>query len=150
MAYQLIYSSEAAAPMQADDLEQLLNNARLSNAGNGITGALIYAEGMFLQILEGDMTRIQNLMAKIRRDVRHRNVIVLREGEVPFAIFGNWKMAYVGATPRQVANWAGLSVSNGASESLSEPAEEHDRTAQFAQDILSLLVANDTPKGNAE
>ncbi|MBC7991269.1 MAG: BLUF domain-containing protein [Luteimonas sp.] len=148
--YQIVYSSEAATPMQAGDLEELLDHARRSNAAKGITGALVYAEGIFLQILEGDKVRVQDLMAKIQRDVRHGGVIILREGEVSAAIFGNWKMAYVGATPQQVAKWAGLSVANGTTESLSEAAEEQSRTAQFAQDILSLLVADDKTEGKVE
>ena len=130
--------------MQTDDLEEILDHARGSNADNGITGALVYAEGIFLQILEGDEVRVRDLMAKIRRDVRHDSVIVLREGEVPAAIFGSWKMAYVSATPQQVARWAGLGVANDTIENASQATEENTRTAQFAQDILSLLVPGDT------
>jgi Sensors of blue-light using FAD len=136
--------------MQTDDLQQLLDHARRSNAAKGITGALVYAEGIFLQILEGDKVLLQDLMAKIRRDVRHESVFVLREGEVPTAIFGSWKMAYVSATPKQVAKWAGVIAANDTTESLSETAEEQNRTAQFAQDILSLLVADDTTEGKVE
>jgi hypothetical protein len=150
VTYQIVYSSEAATPMQTGDLEELLDHARRSNAAKGITGALVYAEGIFLQILEGDKVRVQELMAKIQRDVRHGGVIILREGEVPEAIFGSWKMAFVSATPQQVANWAGLSVANGTIESLSDAAEEQSRTAQFAQDILSLLVVDDTTEGKAD
>ena len=150
MTYQIIYSSEAATPMQTDDLQELLDHARRSNGAKGITGALVYAEGIFLQILEGDKVLLQDLMAEIRRDVRHESVFVLREGEVPTAIFGSWKMAYVSATPKQVAQWAGVSAANDTTESLSETAEEQTRTAQFAQDILSLLVADDTKEGKVE
>ncbi len=133
--------------MQMEDLEELLDRARRRNAAEGITGALVYSDGIFLQILEGDKVRVQELMASIRRDVRHVSVTVLREGEIPAAIFGNWKMAYVSATPQQVAEWAGVGDSNGAVESFSETVEEQKRTAQFVQDILSLLVADDTTKG---
>jgi Sensors of blue-light using FAD len=136
--------------MQTDDLQELLDHARRSNAAKGITGALVYAEGVFLQIIEGDKVLLQELMAKIRRDVRHESVFVLREGEVPTAIFGSWKMAYVSATPKQVAKWAGLSAANDTTESLSETVEEQNRTAQFAQDILSLLVADDKTEGKVE
>lgn len=150
MTYQIVYSSEAATPMQTGDLVGLLDHARRRNAAQGITGALVYAEGIFLQILEGDYARVQDLMAKIQRDVRHGDVIILREGEVPAAIFGSWKMAFVSATPQQVARWAGLSVADGAIESLDDAAEEQRRTAQFAQDILSLLVADVATDGKAD
>jgi hypothetical protein len=145
--YQIIYSSEAATPMQTDDLQELLEHARRSNAAKGITGALIYAEGTFLQILEGDRGLLQDLMARIRRDVRHESVVVLRESEVPTAIFGSWKMAYVSATPKQIAKWVGVNAANDTTESLSETGEEHNLTVQFAQDILALLVADETTEG---
>ena len=150
MTYQIIYSSEASTPMQTDDLEELLGHSRRSNGAKGITGARVYAEGIFMQILEGDRTKLQDLMAKIRKDVRHETVIVLRECEIPSKVFGNWKMAYVGATPQQVAKWAGLSVATGTTESLSEIREEEQRTAQFAQDILSLLLADNITENNIE
>jgi hypothetical protein len=150
VTYQIVYSSDAATPMQTGDLEELLAHARRSNAANGITGALVYAEGMFMQILEGDEVRVRDLMSKIRRDVRHENVILLREGEIPAAIFGSWKMAYVGATPQQVARWAGLSVASDTIESVSQASEENNRTTQFAQEILSLLVPGDTIEGKLE
>ena len=150
MPYLIVYSSEAATPMQTGDLEELLDHARRSNAANGITGALVYAEGLFLQILEGDNARVRALMARIRRDVRHGGVSILREGEVAAATFGSWKMAFVSATPQQVAKWAGLSAANGTIESPSDAAEEQRRTAQFAQDILSLLVADDATEGKAD
>ena len=150
MAYQIIYSSEASTPMQADDLEEILGHARRSNAARAITGALVYAEGMFLQILEGDKAELQMLMDKIRRDVRHTAVVVLREGEIPTAIFGGWKMAYVGATAHQVAKWAGLGAAIDGAEDTDETSEQEQRTAQFAQDILALLAADATPKSELE
>ncbi|MES2465156.1 MAG: BLUF domain-containing protein [Armatimonadota bacterium] len=150
MTYQIVYYSEAATPMQTDDLEELLDHARRSNAANCVTGALVYADGIFLQVLEGDNARVQELMAKIQRDVRHGGVLILREGEVPEAIFGSWKMAFVSATPQQVAKWAGLRVANGTFESSRDEAEEQHRTAQFAQDILALLVTDGTAEGKPD
>ncbi len=136
--------------MQTSDLEELLDHARRNNASAGITGALVYAEGRFLQVLEGDKVLVLDLLAKIRQDVRHENVTLLRAGEVPVPIFGSWKMAYVSATPQQVAAWAGFSVASGTSSRLNETAEEQDRTAQFAQDILSLLVADNSAEARVD
>ena len=100
MTYQIIYSSESATPMQTDDLEEILGQARRNNAENGITGALVYVDGVFLQILEGDSPTIQQLMAKIATDVRHETMTVLKAGEVSAPMFADWKMAYVSAATR--------------------------------------------------
>ncbi len=142
MPYQIIYASEAAPPMQKDDLEEILGRARRGNGAKGITGALVYAEGRFLQILEGEKVQLQELMLKIRRDVRHEAIVVLQEHEIPSAVFGGWKMAYVSATPRQVAEWAGVCQHSTTTETPSTFGEERQRTARFAQDILALLESD--------
>ena len=48
-----------------------------STASRGITGVLVYAEGVFLQVLEGETEAITLLMARISRDLRHEAVAVL-------------------------------------------------------------------------
>lgn len=150
MTYQTIYSSEATAPMQSEDLEELLEDARRRNGIAGISGALIYANGMFLQILEGEAVDVRATMARIRKDLRHEQVTILREGEVPGARFGSWKMAYLSATPAQVARWAGLSVADGTGSDVAGDGEEVDRVARFARDILALLTPEESGGGAPE
>lgn len=150
MIYQIIYSSESSTPMQLDDLEDILEHARIWNATKGITGALVYADGVFLQILEGDRVEVQELMIKILGDLRHETVTVLRECEIPCAVFGGWQMAYVSATPAQVAAWAGLSIAAGSHEVLSSSGEDPYRAEQFAQSILALLKPDNTAQIKAD
>ena len=125
--------------MQWDDLEDILEHARFCNATVGITGALVYADGVFLQVLEGDRVKVQELMIKILKDLRHETVVVLREREIPCAEFGSWQMAYVSATPEQVAAWAGISIEAGTHEVLNSSGENPLRAEQFAKSILALL-----------
>jgi hypothetical protein len=148
--YQIIYSSESSTPMELDDLEDILEHARIWNATVGITGALVYADGVFLQILEGDRVKVQELMIKILGDLRHETVIVLRECEIPCAVFGSWQMAYVSATPAQVAAWAGLSIAAGTHEALNSSGEDPHRAEQFAQSILALLKPDNTAQPKAD
>ncbi len=149
MIYQIIYSSESSTPMQLDDLEDILEHARIWNGTKGITGALVYADGVFLQILEGDRVEVQELMVKILGDLRHETVTVLRECEIPCAVFGSWQMAYVSATSEQVAAWAGLSVAAGTHEVVNSRGEDPHRAEQFAQSILSLLKPDNATQRKA-
>jgi hypothetical protein len=141
MPYQIIYSSESATPMQMDDLEELLEHARSCNAEKGITGALIYVDGVFLQILEGEMETVQELMGKISKDFRHETVTVLKEGAIASAAFSDWEMAYVSATREQVAEWAGLSGTIAIPEILTDLRQDPRRATQVAASILSVLVS---------
>lgn len=136
--------------MQSDELEEILQHARGSNATKGITGALIYVDGVFLQILEGETDTVQELMARISKDVRHETVTVLKQGEISSAIFSDWKMAYVSATPQQVAEWAGLSGTIAIPEILTDMRQDPQRTAQLAAGILSVLTAGPTAQTKAE
>jgi len=126
-------------PMQVDDLEELLVQARRGNAKNGITGALVYVDGVFLQILEGEAATIQQLMAKIATDVRHETIAVLKQGEIAAAMFADWKMAYVSATAAQVARWAGLSEVTAIPEIVTDMRQAPDSATRMAQSILSVL-----------
>jgi hypothetical protein len=142
--YQIICSSESSTPMQWGDLEDILEHARIWSASVGITGALVCAYGVFLQILEGDRAKVQALMVKIFKDFRHETVTVLRECEIPCAVFGRWQMAYVSATPEQVAQWAGLSAVAGTQAALSSSVQDPRRAEQLAQSILALLTPDNT------
>ena len=150
MTYQIIYSSEAATPMQINDLEEILEQARSKNAKRGITGALVYVDGVFLQILEGDAGVVLGLMAKITRDVRHETVTVLKRGEIPAAMFNDWNMAYVSATAEQVARWAGLNGTTAIPDVLIDMRNDPVKATQVAQSILSVLANEPNIGLNAE
>lgn len=139
MPYQLIYSSQAATPMQTDDLEDLLESARESNAEVGINGALVYVDGFFLQVLEGKAEDVQELMARIAKDLRHETVTVLKQGPVPTAAFSDWSMAYVSATAEQVARWAGLAVTTAVPALLADMRVDSSRVTRLVDSILAAL-----------
>ena len=141
MPYQIIYSSESSTPMEAEELEEILEHARRGNARSGITGALVYVDGVFLQLLEGEKDRVQSLMQKISKDVRHETVTVLKAGDIPAAAFAEWTMAYLSATPEQVAKWAGLSATAALPEVLNSIRQDSHKTARVAEGILAVLVA---------
>jgi uncharacterized protein YbaA (DUF1428 family) len=139
MPYQLIYCSQAATPMQTDDLEDLLESARENNAEVGINGALVYVDGFFLQVLEGKADDVHELMARIAKDLRHHTVVVLKQGPVPAGAFSDWSMAYVSATAEQVAKWAGLSLTTAVPAVLADMQADSSRVTQLVDSILSAL-----------
>jgi hypothetical protein len=126
--------------MQMDDLEDILEGARESNAEVGITGALVYVDGFFLQVLEGEAEEIRQLMGRIARDVRHESVTVLKQAEIPAALFSDWSMAYVSATAEQVAQWAGLSLTTATPDIVADLNSDPMRVTQVTEHILRLLA----------
>ncbi len=149
MTYRIIYSSVSSTPMQQDDLEDLLEQAQGNNSRRGITGALVYVNGVFLQILEGEKHLVQRLMQSISRDFRHERVAVLHDGEVAIPAFADWDMAYVSATPEEVARWAGLSGTTGLPQVLQDIHQDPQRATQVAKSILAVLVDGPSPQRKA-
>ena len=141
MTYQMIYSSQANSAMSMSDLEEILVDARAGNEARNVTGALVYVDGVFLQILEGDRQTLLQLMRSIRADTRHSSVTVFHEAEVERPLFSNWRMAYVGAGPQQMAAWAGLEGTAAIDAIVQGIQREPQRTSRVIENILKALAA---------
>jgi hypothetical protein len=92
--YQLVYVSTAKELFSAEELERLLKLARAANHALGVTGLLLYSDGNFMQVLEGERDRVLALMARIRRDPRHKDIRVIFEEDAPGRDFADWSMRF--------------------------------------------------------
>lgn len=92
--YYLIYVSSANFPMSSDDLLFLLEQSREKNRRLGITGMLVYKDGCFLQMLEGDKEVVLELFETIKKDPRHKDVIKVITGHIQQRNFENWSMGF--------------------------------------------------------
>lgn len=91
----VIYRSKATEEMSVSDVGDILLTSRMYNQKRDITGALLYRNGFFLQILEGNNEAVDDLVSRIRKDVRHTAFTVLYSGEASRRVFPNWSMASV-------------------------------------------------------
>lgn len=94
LMHALIYTSVAARPMDEVELHALLVEARLANAQLGITGMLLYKDGNFMQVLEGEHEVVNLLSRRISRDTRHLNVFTLHSGTIDARQFPDWSMGF--------------------------------------------------------
>lgn len=100
----VVYTSRARGDaenllMQVD----ILATSQRNNARDGLTGALLIHEGRFLQVLEGAAQDIDRLMARLARDSRHDELVVVERGPIGARRFGDWAMASARVTPRLAA-----------------------------------------------
>jgi hypothetical protein len=93
--FEVVYVSAAKAPFSPAALRELLAKARTNNARINVTGMLIYAQGSFLQILEGAEADVDTLYEKISRDDRHYRVIRVFSKKTDRRSFGDWTMGYL-------------------------------------------------------
>lgn len=63
---------------------------------------MLYKEGNFLQVLEGEESAVRALFATIESDPRHRGAIVLMEDEEESLLFDEWSMGFRNLTDPEV------------------------------------------------
>jgi hypothetical protein len=90
--YSLIYISSAPSAFTAEDLHGLSDVSAKNNQRDGITGALIFKEGTFMQVLEGEEPAVRATFARISRDSRHHDLITLLRREIQQRQFPDWSM----------------------------------------------------------
>jgi hypothetical protein len=91
----LLYVSTARAPFTRPQLAGLLEQARDANARRGITGALLYHDQGFAQILEGDSEQVDALVARIEVDPRHHGMTTLLRTGAEGPLFPGWSMGWI-------------------------------------------------------
>jgi hypothetical protein len=97
-------SIEAADGDLEVEINRILAIARESNRKLGVTGALLFSEGCFAQVLEGGLAQVEAIFERIECDPRHQNVTILQFTPIKERSFGNWSMAFAGLSPAGVEN----------------------------------------------
>ena len=92
--FQLIYTSAAESAMSGTELVALLEKARIHNAAQGIGGVLLYGQGRFIQVLEGERGKVEALYGRIEQDTRHDFVRIALAREVAAREFPEWSMGF--------------------------------------------------------
>ena len=99
--YSLAYVSRSRISGTSEDVDaaitSILESARRNNLACAVTGALLYTEGWFAQILEGPLEGIELTFELIMADRRHANITVLQFHPVQERAFSVWSMAYSGS-----------------------------------------------------
>ncbi|CAN5618315.1 hypothetical protein BH09BAC4_BH09BAC4_03130 [soil metagenome] len=98
----LIYFSTAVQPLREEELVSLLAHSRSQNSQIGITGALLYVRGNFVQVLEGNKQLVEALYQRITLDSRHTNVSLAINRPITQRLFAKWAMGYETITQRNL------------------------------------------------
>jgi hypothetical protein len=80
MHERIVYVSRAGGTMGLAELYAIIRAAHARNGADGISGALIFLDGWFAQLIEGPAAAVQACYGRIGRDPRHHAVdLRLRE-----------------------------------------------------------------------
>jgi Sensors of blue-light using FAD len=95
MLVRLMYASRAVPAVDQEELVTILKKSKANNAKSGVTGALCFSEGVFMQVLEGGRSAVNQLYTRIAVDARHRDVVLLTYDEIEERRFAGWSMGQV-------------------------------------------------------
>jgi hypothetical protein len=105
--FSLIYVSSAIEPFSEADLVDLLARSRRNNTLLDVTGMLLYKDGNFMQVLEGEQQTVQALYRKIEKDPRHARISRLLGGFTPRREFADWSMGFCNLNSDDARNFPG-------------------------------------------
>jgi hypothetical protein len=99
--FRLIYYSKNTAnnpddPNLRAELKDILDKAKEHNMANGVTGALLFNQVYFTQVLEGDRKAVTETFCRIIKDPRHSDHVILEARPIERRRFADWSICFVG------------------------------------------------------
>ena len=133
--FHYVYASTATKLFTKRQLRDLVLKAERNNVRLGVTGMLVYKDGKFMQVLEGNKDVVTKLAASIGADRRHKGVIVLLEGERDQRDFSDWSMGF-----RNLGEASAAKIP-GYSDFMNTPltGEEYSKDPRQAMKLLLLF-----------
>lgn len=92
--YYTIYSSTGTKQFTEDELTAILSKSVSNNIRDSITGMLLFHEGSFIQLLEGEEQIIHETYKRIIADSRHKDVITIASGGLEQRNYPDWAMGF--------------------------------------------------------
>jgi hypothetical protein len=93
MLLRIAYVSRAAGHIGPAETYEIVRGAHNRNRRNGLTGALLFADGHFVQVIEGDPFNVRRRFERIAADPRHHAVTLRLEQPVHERLFADDWMA---------------------------------------------------------
>jgi hypothetical protein len=90
---EMIYVSTMVGEAE-QELKLIWESSVKHNKLNGITGMLLYYQGGFMQVLEGNRAKVMETFDRICEDRRHHHITTLTITEVKSRHFGAWSMGF--------------------------------------------------------
>lgn len=103
----LIYASRSTEYFHEHEIPNLLQQVRIGNAKQEITGMLLYISGSFLQVLEGQPETVDAVFSRILRDKRHTQLTLIDRESILERAFEGWTMMHKTLDPVEAGELIG-------------------------------------------
>lgn len=91
---EIAYTSRASKMFSPQELQDLHQEAMSFNREHEVTGLLLYNDGIFFQVIEGEAEVVLALYASICKDFRHYDVRTIYEQPLAARNFKTWAMSF--------------------------------------------------------
>ncbi len=93
--FSLVYTSKSVHKIDQQVIENILQVSRQNNQRDQITGLLVVREDYFLQLLEGDESKVKACFDRILADRRHSQIVLQGLSPSSERMMPDWNMALV-------------------------------------------------------
>jgi hypothetical protein len=141
MLVRLLYASRATEPTAPEAIHDILRQSHAHNPAQGITGILCQSNKIYLQVLEGGRAPVNALYAKLLRDPRHTDVVLLHYQEITERRYAGWTMGQANlarANPSTLLRFSDLPELN-----------PHNLSGSNSMALMDELMATATIVGRA-
>ena len=99
--FRVVYFSrnaiQGSLETQRAEVNAILETSQRNNRATGVSGVLVFNNGVFGQVLEGPSEEVEDTFDRIQADERHFDVTVLETAPLTQRSFAQWSMGFVGA-----------------------------------------------------
>jgi hypothetical protein len=141
----LVYLSSAVTAFSTQDLRELLTKSRVNNSSLDVTGMLLFKDGNFLQVLEGEQANVRGLYQRIAKDKRHGGCTILFQSVAEERSFPDWSMGFHDLNSADVREIPGFSPFLGTSLTVADFGKDPGRAKK-----LLLLFKDEKLFGSPE
>jgi hypothetical protein len=103
----LIYASRSTEYFHEHEIPDLLQQVRVANARQAITGMLLYIGSSFLQVLEGQPEMVDAVFSRMLSDKRHTQLRSIAREPIPERAFEGWTMMHKTLDPVEAGELIG-------------------------------------------
>jgi hypothetical protein len=86
--------------LSESDIQKALDYSENWNNSHNITGILLYSQGNFFQVLEGEELLLKDLFKRIKADQRHHNIITIFQKDIPNVTFDGYQTDFISLDDR--------------------------------------------------
>ncbi|HIB38566.1 BLUF domain-containing protein [Mesonia sp.] len=95
MRLAICYVSNSSSDLSPKEIHELLSDCQSQNNKRNIKGLLLYSEGNFFQVIEGDTQEVKTLWTEIKQDERHKSIIKIFEEEIETPPFDGYLCDFI-------------------------------------------------------